>query len=288
MLPDNFSFGVMQDHEAELLNEWAKIEGWNPGLSDQKVARDYDPEAFIALRKYDEFIGGGSIISYGGLYGFMGLFIMRQDYRGKGLGAKLWQYRRDRLLSRLQPKAAIGMDGVFNMAPFYARGGFSLSHRDLRYEGIAKGSKGSKASNATALTNIDFETLVAYDNKHFPVQRSQFIGAWVNQKGVIGYAVLKNDILVGYGIARPCHQGFKIGPLFANSTTIAESILSSLLADIKGELVQIDIPEPNIAALNLAKKFNLDESFGCARMYLGNLGAQPLQNIYSVTSYEFG
>ena len=286
MLPNNFSFDVMQDHEAMLLIEWAKKEGWNPGLSDQKVARNFDPEAFIALRKNNELVGGGSIISYDGLYGFMGLFIMREDYRGKGLGAKLWHYRREKLISRLQPTAAIGMDGVFNMTPFYARGGFTLSHRDLRYEGIAQ--NGVKSFDITPLNNINFDVLDAYDQQHFPAPRSNFIKAWTNQVGVFGYAILKKNVLVGYGVARPCHIGYKIGPFFADSVDIADSILSSLLSEIKGELVQIDIPEPNINAIKLAHKYCLVESFGCARMYLGNINSEPLQNIYSVTSYEFG
>ncbi len=286
VLPDKFSFGVMQDNEADLLNDWAIKEGWNPGVSDQLVARIYDPEAFIALRINDHLVGGGAIISYGGLYGFMGLFIMHEDYRGKGLGAKLWHYRRDKLLSRLQPKTAIGMDGVFNMAPFYTRGGFALSHRDLRYEGIAQA--GVKSFNVTPLNSINFDVLDAYDQQHFPVPRSAFIKAWINQVGVFGYAVLKKDVLVGYGVARPCHVGYKIGPLFADSADIADNILSSLLSEIKGELVQIDIPEPNVNAIKLAQKYRLVESFGCARMYLGNINAEPLQNIYSVTSYEFG
>ncbi len=285
MLPKNFTFGLMQNNEAEILNEWAIKEGWNPGLSDQQVAMHYDPGAFIALRHHDEFIGGGSIISYDGLYGFMGLFIMRSDFRGQGLGAQLWQYRRDRLLSRLQANAAIGMDGVFNMAPFYARGGFVLAHRDLRYAGIAKGNK---ATEVTPLNDIDHTILIAYDNKHFPAPRTEFIKSWIKQTGVFGYAVLKNAEIVGYGVARPCHQGYKVGPLFADTMDIADKILSSLLSEINGELVQIDIPELNTAALKLAIKFGFEESFGCARMYLGAMQPEPLNTIYSVTSYEFG
>ncbi len=285
MLPKNFTFGIMQKNEAEILNEWAIKEGWNPGLSDQQVAKHYDPEAFIALRHHDEFIGGGSIISYDGLYGFMGLFIMRSDYRGQGLGAQLWQYRRDKLLSRLQANAVIGMDGVFNMAPFYARGGFVLSHRDLRYEGIAHGNK---AVDVIPLANINQAMLYAYDNKYFPVPRTEFIKSWINQCGVLGYAIINNNEMVGYGVARPCYQGYKIGPLFADSAEIADKILSSILSEIPSELVQIDIPEPNVNAIKLAQKYGLVETFGCARMYFGNNYSEPLRNIYSVTSYEFG
>jgi len=55
-------------------------------------------------------------------YGFMGFFIMRPEYRGHGLGDHLWHERKRRLLARLDADAAIGLDGVFNMQHYYARG----------------------------------------------------------------------------------------------------------------------------------------------------------------------
>jgi GNAT superfamily N-acetyltransferase len=81
-------------------------------------------------------IPGGAIISYGGAFGFTGFFIVTPACRGRGIGRKLWYLRRDTLLKRLHPGAAIGMDGVVAMQPFYNRGGFALSFRDLRYEGF--------------------------------------------------------------------------------------------------------------------------------------------------------
>jgi hypothetical protein len=62
----------MQLEELELLVEWAASEGWNPGLSDAEIFWETAPEAFIAAELAGEFIGGGSIASYGGHFGFMG------------------------------------------------------------------------------------------------------------------------------------------------------------------------------------------------------------------------
>ena len=57
---------------------------------------------FVVLEKDGEMIGSGSIVSYDEKFGFMGFFIIKPEYRSKGLGTKLWFWRRDKLLSRLK------------------------------------------------------------------------------------------------------------------------------------------------------------------------------------------
>ena len=60
------------------------------------------------------------------------------------------------------------------------------------------------------------------------------------------------------------------------------------MARIQGEQVQLDVPEPNEAALALASRLRLSEVFGCARMYHGPAPSLPLQQVFGVTSFEFG
>ena len=117
-LPSGFVIDAMTEKEAKILDEWAAKEGWNPGLNDIAVAWAFDPAAFISLRRGNELIGGGSTISYRGAAGFMGLFIVRDDARRRGLGAVLWHERLRRFRARLRPNAPIGMDGVYEMVPF--------------------------------------------------------------------------------------------------------------------------------------------------------------------------
>ena len=147
--------------ELDILVEWAAAEGWNPGLNDAQIFWDTDPEGFIAADRHGELIGGGSIVAYGARFGFMGFFIVRPEYRRQGLGRPLWQARRDRLIARLQPPAVLGMDGVFAMQDFYARGGFVLSHRDLRFAGV--GVSATLDTRLVELAQIPFMALARYD-----------------------------------------------------------------------------------------------------------------------------
>jgi GNAT superfamily N-acetyltransferase len=93
-----------------------------------------DPDGFVGCFIDDQLIAGGSVVSYQGEFGFMGLFIVKPHYRGVGIGAQLWHFRKSLLLSRLKKQAAIGMDGVVAMQPFYNQGGFEIHFRNERYQ----------------------------------------------------------------------------------------------------------------------------------------------------------
>ena len=113
----------MTRNELDLLLEWAADEGWKPGLEDAEAFWAADNDAYIAAEINNEVIGGGATVRYSEILGFMGLFIIKPDFRNKGLGRTLWHYRRDLLISRMSPEGTIGMMAVENMKPFYEKGG---------------------------------------------------------------------------------------------------------------------------------------------------------------------
>lgn len=285
MLPAGFSLGPMRADEVPLLGEWASREGWNPGRADLDLAWQFDPGAFVALRQDETLAAGGTTLRYGGRFGFMGLYIVRPDLRGEGFGRTMCTYLLERMQARLDPGAAIGIDGVFAMVPFYERCGFRLAHRDLRFEGVATGEADPAV---TPLDAIPLAELDRFDQAHVEAPRTEFLRLWISRPGVFGAAIAVGGQLLGYGVARPCQRGWKLGPVFAGSALDARRLVGSLLARIAGEPVALDVPEPNAAGLALAADFGLKESFGCARMYYGALPSLPVARIFGVTSFEFG
>lgn len=284
-LPPGFTISPMHEKEIPLLDDWAAAEGWNPGLSDLRIASQADPNCFVSLRDDHGMAGGGSIFSYDGRFGFMGLFIIREDLRGQGLGTVLWHWRRDALLRRLEPGAVIGMDGVFDMVPFYERGGFKAAYRDLRYQGIATGRRSGRV---VSLSMADFEDIEAFDRIFVPAPRKAFLKGWLGQTGAQTVGIREDGEIVAYGVVRPCRMGFKIGPLFAHRADLGGDVLGELMARIVGHQVQIDVPEPNTAGVDLARNFDLSMSFGCVRLYHGPDPCLPVDRIFGVTSLEFG
>ena len=282
----NLKIRNMRREELDSLVDWAANEGWNPGLSDADIFWATDPEGFITAELDGEMIGGGSIVDYDGTYGFMGFFIIHPDHRGRGLGNTLWHTRRQMLIDRLQENATIGMDGVFDMQAYYARGGFEFAGRDLRFQ--TSGQSFSIPDGIVNLGEIAFADIEAYDRAHFPAPRSEFLRRWLNQPGAFTLGALSGTSLTGFAVMRPCRTGYKIGPLFADNPVVAENLFLALSAQTPGETIYLDVPENNLSAMEMAKRYDMTEVFGCAKMYFGPKPILPGHQIFGVTSFELG
>jgi hypothetical protein len=93
---------------------------------------------------------------------------------------------------------------------------------------------------------------------------------------------------VGYGVIRPCLEGAKVGPLVARDDQIAAALLAGLVAAAPSDPVFLDVPEPNDAALALARHVGMAPVFETARMYTRQAPDLVLSNVFGVTTFELG
>lgn len=268
------------------LVKWAEGEGWNPGPYDADVFYATDPEGFYGFYNNSELVAGGSVVSYGGAFGFMGLFIVKPAYRSAGMGRKLWYQRRDNLLSRLNEGAAIGMDGVLAMQPFYANGGFNIAFRDERY--VRTGAAFAVHPAISPIAANDIMQVLAYDETCFGYARPQFMIPWLQLPGNNTFKYTNNGTLEGFAVVRKLISGYKIGPLFAGNAAIAEELYKACLNTVHDEQLYIDIPACNTNAVQLVKKYDATYVFECARMYYGNPPAIDMNKVFGITSFELG
>jgi hypothetical protein len=138
--------------------------------------------------------------------------------------------------------------------------------------------------------DIGFDGLAAYDAAHFPARREKFLRCWIRQEGHLGFARLDGSgEILGYGLRRACHTGYKIGPLFARDRATAENILEGLVAGIPGGRFYLDIPVPNTAAVALAQGRKMVPVFYTARLYSTEDPVPlPLSEIFGITTFELG
>lgn len=273
----------MQRAEVDLAIEWAAAEGWNPGVHDAACFYAADPDGFLISYVGDEPIGCISVVAYDDSFGFLGLYIVRPAFRGKGFGLKLWQAGMAYLGTR-----NIGLDGVVAQQPNYRKSGFHLAYRNIRYEGVGQAAQAAATSGLVSLSTLPFEQLFAYDSELFPVPRSRFLRCWFAQPQATGFAALRDGRVAGYGLLRPCRRGYKIGPLFADDEQLAETLFQALSGCAIDAPLFLDVPETNPAAVMLAQRHGLHIVFETARMYTGPVPPLPIERIFGVTTFELG
>lgn len=283
MQDQDFTIRTMTREEVGIALEWAALEGWNPGIHDADSYFRADPEGFFVGLLKDEPVATISAVRYGRSFGFLGFFIVKPQYRRRGYGLQIWQaglkYLKDRL---------VGLDGVLAQQENYNKSGFRLSHRNSRYEGIGGGNPPDDPE-IVELSALPFAEIDSYDRPFFPEDRSEFIRSWISQPDSHALGIRQKDKLSGYGVIRACRSGHKIGPLFADSPELAESLFLALKSSVKpSEAVFLDTPEINRAAVKLAEDHNMRVVFETARMYRGEIPAMPLDRLFGVTSFEVG
>lgn len=294
---------TMTREEVDLAIEWAAREGWNPGLSDASAFYAADPEGFLIGRIGGEPVAICSAVRHGVDFGFIGCYIVAPHLRGRGYGLQIWKVAMQRLQGR-----CIGLDGVIEQQHNYARSGFNLAYRQVRYAGRvqAAGLTSEPQRTRSLQSNLRQSDLLApsvlsdlhavpvsdwlrYDRACFPSERRPYIEAWVRQPATVALASLREGKLAGYGAIRPARQGYKIGPLFADDSAVAEQLLDGLQARVtQGSELFIDIPLCNEPSVQLVEQKGMKPVFETARMYTGvgpNLNTRAQ---FGVTSFELG
>jgi RimJ/RimL family protein N-acetyltransferase len=278
----NYKIFMMSQDEISTAISWARDEGWNPGIHDAAAFYQADATGFLAGKYNDQIIATISAVKYGSHFGFIGLYIVKDEFRGKGFGFKLWEAAIASLSGR-----NIGLDGVLAQQGNYKKSGFKLAHRNIRFAG--KSAKNSLPTRATAAEQIAFKDIAAYDRQFFPDERSAFLKNWIAPENSQTLAIVENSRILGYGSIRACDRGFKIGPLNAETSDIAVELFLALTATIpETSEIFLDVPEPNKAAIALAQKFGMTPVFETARMYTKSFPNLPLEKIFGITTFELG
>jgi ribosomal protein S18 acetylase RimI-like enzyme len=276
-------YGVRRMRRAEmnLVIEWAAAEGWNPGHDDAALFYDTDPDGFFVGVLDGVPVASLSGVAYGDEFGFMGFYIVRPEFRGRGYGLKLWQA----VLGYLGPRN-IGLDGVVEQQANYRRSGFELAWRNVRYEGA--GVANERASSIVPIEGVDQSSVIAADRSVFPADRPDFVRRWIAQRRGRAYAAVKDGIFLGYGVIRECRRGYKIGPLTAVNEEAAEDLFDALAAEAPGDPVFLDVPEVNPEAIALALRHGMRPVFETARMYNRGTPALAIERIFGIGSFELG
>ncbi len=287
----------MERGELDFALGLAGAEGWNPGLADAESFWQADPEGHflglldgraVATLSAVRYAGDGQGPDSGSGFGFIGLYIVVPEQRGRGLGCRLW----DAALGALTVPT-IGLDAVLAQQDTYRKSGFALAMRNCRYEGrFANTSGKAMPAGLSPLAEFPLDEVLAFDRRSFPARREAFLRSWLSAPGHTALGLRRGDRLAGYGVVRPCGVGSKIGPLFADDDSAAHALFHGLsqaaAASDKSGPVFLDVPMPHAGAVRLAEAHGLRPVFETGRMYRGPAPELDLGRVFGITSFELG
>ena len=262
--------------------EWARREGWNPGLHDAQTFYQADPNGFFIGELDGEAVSVGCAIVYDDAFAFCGLYIVAPEHRGNGYGLALTQARLDYCGDR-----NIGIDGVLENVAIYERIGYRKYYENARYQFTA-GEAPARPATIQAIATVDAGVLNRYDRHCFPAPREVFLNPWIHQPDALSLAWVEHGELKGYVVRRRCYEGYKIAPLFADAPSIAEQLLLACQDGVRGENLIVDMPETNHAALQMAASYSMERTFATARMYQKGLPELAYDKIFGITTFELG
>lgn len=272
----------MRESEVQIAIDWAKQEGWNPGLNDAELFYLADPNGFFVGEINNQIVAVGSAVKYSEQYAFCGLYIVAPEYRGNGYGLALTKHR----LAYCQD-ANIGIDGVLENVEIYQRLGYVPFYQNTRYQKKAV-TPTTLSPNIKTVDKSDIADIIKYDEQCFAAKREQFLTAWLLQPNGNSVCFIENGIIRGFAVRRKCVEGHKIGPLFADSRVIANQLFSALQAGIDDDLIIIDVPGNNPNAVALAQSADMESVFATSRMYQHGEPTIATEKVYGITTFELG
>ncbi len=271
----------LKKNEIRIAIELAGNEGWNPGLRDAEAFYDADPSGFFVGELDGQPIACISAVNYNNEYGFIGLYIVKESYRNQGYGIKIWEHA-----SAYLGDITCGLDGVPQQTANYQKSGFDFHYKQTRYQ--AHHIKGSKADVVKEFSPAAMTDIISYDEEVFGTARQAFMRSWLEMDNARAFYVRQGNEIEGYAVLRECLEGYKIGPLFANGATTAETLFLACCSEVEDAPIFLDVSAANKDATNLATKYNMTPVFETARMYKNGVHQFPVEKVYGVTSFELG
>ncbi|XP_066289941.1 holothin acyltransferase-like isoform X1 [Branchiostoma lanceolatum] len=295
--------------ELSLLLEWAVAEGWNPGVYDAESYFRQDPTGFYLAELDGVPIGGLGSVKCGEDLGSMCLYVIKPPFRGKGYGYRMWKE-----VIKKTGNRNMFLESVAAQQSNYEKSGFVPGlWQTTRFRGVGRDDVHNVdyAGNHVTLVSVDevdLEDLCAFDQRVFGAPRPAFLKSWINQPGMVGLVAIESLIniddhhqnrestIVGYGCIRLCYEGYqsatfsrKIGPIFAESSTVGSQLFKGLVATVPlGIPFYIDVINTNKGAMRMVEEFGVESMFQTTRMFTkGNWGVQTSLT-YGQTTLEMG
>lgn len=268
----------MTPDDLRLVLDWAAEEGWNPGVDDAEAFIAADPDGFHLAEEGGTPVAAISVVNHSEDFAFLGLYLCRPEFRGKGIGLDLWNAALAHAGTR-----TVGLDGVPAQQGNYVKSGFVHAGETARYFGTLPAGE---TSGVRLATEEDRPHLIAREAEASGVLKPAYMSEWFRTTEARCTLVAEGDGDPGFATVRRCRSGAKIGPLIADDDRTARELILACASTFGGPIM-IDVPSGSTRLAAVCTSLGLTVTFRTARMYRGTAIASA-SDIYAVATLELG
>ena len=286
----------LSEADIEFVTEISRKEGFAPGVGDLGIYKNTDKQGLWVGWLHDNPIGCIAGVRYNNDYGFLGLFLVIEQFRGKGFGIQLWK----KALSHLSDLPCVGLEAAPERIADYSKWGFEISSKTTRWQLFGNGKLLQDRFGYGALNNYSFvegssipqNAVEKFDEKRETTSRPHFLSSWLNHPAGKVIAVIDQDKRChGFGRIRPCllqnGDGWRIGPLMAETPKLLKILLMKLIDSHPG-LIIIDAPGLNDYASEVFRELGFQSVSETFRMYKGSQPPVSMNDVYGLACLELG
>lgn len=264
-----------------------EAEGWNQTEADWRFML-LDPRNHCLVAEAGGFVAGTAVaVSYGDRLYWIGMVLVDQNFRGRGIGKQLLL----ELIRKVGSKGVVKLDATPDGRKVYEKLGFSGEYELFRMVNLsvdaASGEAG--AGGVEFFRSEDTGEIVRLDREVFGVERSGLINHLLRMYPAHVRVLRQGGRLTGFVLGREGSRYFQAGLLCASSFEGAGRLLESALAVLSGRAVVMDVPEQQTALIRWLEERGFVRQRSFLRMYLKeNLPAGRMADQYLVCGPEFG
>lgn len=282
----------MTKEDYTIIRQWMVEEKWNPGKFDGDIYfSGKEGKYYYVLEVNGKITAGILIYNYSTTFSFLGAYITEKSQREKGYGKALWNYAIKQIEDTRQD-SVIGLYAVPAQVNTYLKSSFFKNSGTHRWQGCPSKTEPQNDQSVAVATSEYLNQLAEYDATIFHADRKSFLNTILNLP--MSHFIFSHEQgkITGFAIMRPCEEGYRIGPLYAENFDIAKKLFHELLSFCSdNQSICFDGNARNKHADTLGEffKFKPITNANCIAMYKGNPPKQTdFIKEYAVMSLELG
>jgi ribosomal protein S18 acetylase RimI-like enzyme len=271
--------------------ELCKIEHWNYSLKMIERLIAYEPNGCFVAEVKGGFAGQVFSIDYGTV-GWIGVLIVNESHRRKGIGSLLMKQAMRHLLN--SDTETIRLEAVPEIAHLYHKLGFVDEFYSLRFLGDSRRKKLPVRVSIRRMSEDEIFRIAGFDKKYFGGDRTRVLRRLYQDSPELCFFSQKASKINGYIISYEMENGYRIGPWVCNPRSmnaqlVAQSLLLTCMNNIENNTkLYVGVPEVSNIAISLLHYLDFKMVSKSIHMYFGKRPQKRPAGILSISGPENG